>query len=161
MSSLLSLISQVAEWFLFAIALLIPGLIATTFWTPFLASERLRVLFRILPPTDSMLFSYIIAGIFASLPFIISFLIILAVGDMDNAQFSNRLINTSMLLFMGYTMGLPFIGVILLPRIGVDWDPHNYSVSTWILLALGGAWYATLFTIPLAAFAFLLALPTG
>ena len=108
-----------------------------------------------------MLFSYIIAGISASLPFIIDFLIILAVGDMYNAQFSNRLINTSMLFFMGYTIGLPFIGVILLPRIGVDWDPHNYSVSTWILLALGGAWYAILFTIPLAAFAFLLALPTG
>ncbi|ADI73287.1 conserved hypothetical protein [Methanohalobium evestigatum Z-7303] len=161
MSSLLLFINQVAGWFLFAIILIIPGIIAATFWTPFLVSERLRALFRKLPPTNSVFSSYIIAGISASLPYIIGFLVILAVGDVDNTQVSNSLITMSLLLFMVYTIGLPFIGVILLPRIGVDWDPHNYSVSTWILLAAGGAWYAILFTIPLAAFAFLLALPTG
>lgn len=143
---------------------LVPGLVATALWAPFLAAVRVRSLFRSLPPSGSVLPSYLIVGVAASLPYVLGVAVVLVTVDPNGAgpaTWSNALLNLTVLLFVAYAVGVPVVGTAVLPRAGVDWDPTGYGASTWLLLAGGGAWYALLFAVPLVLVSLLFALPGG
>lgn len=146
------------------VALLLPGTVATVLLAPFLVSKRVRSLFRSLPPTQSIVLSYGLVGIGASVPFIVGFGTIVLTIDPNGAgpvPLSNAIFTLTILLFVGYTIGTPVLGTMLVPRLGYDWDPMDYSVSTWLILAGGGAWYALIFSIPLIIVSLVFALPGG
>ncbi|WP_424000969.1 hypothetical protein ACOZ4I_15085 [Haloarcula salina] len=160
-----SLLDTVSGWLTFGLSLLVPGVVASVCWLPFLLAKRLRALFRSLPPTESLAPSYALSGIGASLPFVVGTLVVLATVDTAGrggaVRLSKPLFTMSLLLFGAYTAGLPVIGVLGLPRAGIDWDPTGYGASTWLVLAGGGAWYALLFAVPLALASIVAALPGG
>jgi hypothetical protein len=64
-------------------------------------------------------------------------------------------------LTIAYVVVLPVVASVGLPRVGIDWDPTNYGLGTWLLLVGAALWYSAIFVVPLAFFAFVLALPTG
>lgn len=165
MALLQSVLGRLAGWLTFVASLLVPGVVAAVLWTPFLIAKRVRSLFEALPPRESLVPSYVVACVGASLPFVVGALIALVTSDVAAAdggiQLSNRLFTLSLALSVAYTAGLPLVGVIGLPRAGVDWDPTGYGASTWLILAAGGAWYAFVFALPLVAFALVLGLPGG
>jgi hypothetical protein len=64
-------------------------------------------------------------------------------------------------LTITYVIVLPLVAGVGLPRIGLDWDPTNYGLGTWLLLIGAVLWYAAIFAVPLMFAAFVFALPTG
>jgi hypothetical protein len=138
-----------------------PGLVAAILWSPVLLSSRIRSLFDGLPPVRSTIASYLLVAIALSLPFVIGTGIVFTTTSTEGAAVSNALLNMTFVLTIAYVGVLPLTSVVGLPRIGIDWDPTNYGFSTWLLLVCVVLWYAAVFVIPLAFFAFILALPTG
>lgn len=165
MVPLQSLSAQIAGLLGLVAALLVPGAIATVCWTPFLLAGRLRSLFESLPPTESLVPSYVLAGLGGSLPFVAGLLAVFATGASNDpqagAQLSNSLIDVAVVGTVGYAAGLPVAATLGLPRAGIDWDPTGYGVSTWLLLAAGGLWYALVFAVPLLLLGIVFALPGG
>ncbi|QHS15697.1 hypothetical protein GWK26_00240 [haloarchaeon 3A1-DGR] len=149
------------EWATFAGFLVVPGLIATLLWSPFLIVDRIRSLLAALPPTGSVLPTYLLAGVGGSIPYIIGAAVVVTTVDTAGVAWSNAFINVAVLLFVGYAVGVPVVTNVALPRLALDWDPTGYGPSTWVLLAAGGASYALLFSIPFVVVSFLLALPGG
>ncbi|GAB3673801.1 hypothetical protein [Halopiger thermotolerans] len=156
-----ALVAALGRWLTFGALLLVPGLVATALWTPFLLSNRLQALFRSLPPAGRTLPTYVFGGIAASIPYLAGILRILALVDSSGAAWSNAFLTLCFQLGVLYVVGLPFLCAVGLPRLGVDWDPTGYGWRTWSLLVAGGAWYALLFTIPLALLSLAFALPGG
>ena len=138
-----------------------PGLVAAVLWSPILLSSRVRSLFDRLPPARSTIASYLLVAIGLSIPFVIGTGIVFTTTSTEGAALSNALLNMAFVLTIAYMGVLPLTSVVGLPRIGLDWDPTNYGLSTWLLLVCVVLWYAAVFVIPLAFFAFILALPTG
>lgn len=151
---------ELVGWLWAVVALLVPGVVATAFWTPFLAAGRIRALFDVLPPSGSVLPSYVLAGLAASVPFLVAVFGVLAAGG-SGADLSSGLLTRALLLTVAYTAGLPLVAGLLLPRLGVDWDPTGYGPSTWLLLAAGGCCYALLFAVPIVLLSVVFALPGG
>ena len=164
MVPLQSLSTQIADWLGLVATLLAPGVVATVLWTPFLVAKRVRSLFRTLPPTESLLPSYVLAGLCGSIPFVGGLLAVFASGASNDpqtgAQLSNSLIDVAVVGTIGYAVGLPVVAALGLPRAGLDWDPTDYGASTWLLLAVGGVWYALVFAVPLVLLGVVFALPT-
>lgn len=140
-----------------------PGAVATLFWVPFLASSRLRALFRRLPPSGSLYLTYPAVGLGASLPYVLGVGIALAVVEVDGpqggARMANAILDVIVPVSLGYVVGIPVVGAVGLPRLGVDWDPTGYGLATWLLLFFGAVWYAALFAVPLFVFAIIAAYP--
>jgi len=163
MVPLQALLDQLSGWVYSVAFLLVPGAVATVCWTPFLLSGRLRALFAELPPFDSPYATYGLVGLAASLPFVVGVGAALVGVDTEGpragGRMANAILTTVLPLSVGYVVGAPLVGVLGLPRVGVDWDPTGYGVSTWALLAAGGAWYAAVFAVPLTLFSLVLAFP--
>ncbi|APW99552.1 hypothetical protein CHINAEXTREME_18030 [Halobiforma lacisalsi AJ5] len=153
-------VENAVGWLLLAASLLVPGAIAALLWTPFLLSSRIRTLFVRLPPSGSLLPSYALVGVAASLPFVLGPLVAVTRAGPD-ALWGPAILGVTAVLFVGYAAGTPLVGALALPRLGIDWDPHGYDASTWALLGAGGAWYAALFAVPLAVLGLVLSLPGG
>lgn len=137
------------------------GLVVTVLWSPILMIGRVRALFRRLPPTQSLIGSYVPVAIGLSLPFVIGSGIVITTTSTEGAAVSNALLQTVVVITLAYAVLLPTVAVIGLPRAGVDWDPTGYGIGTWLLLVGVSLWFAFIFAVPLALFAFVLALPTG
>ena len=138
-----------------------PGIVAAVLWSPILLSSRIRSLFDRLPPVRSTIASYFLVAIALSIPFVIGTGIVFTTTSTEGAALSNALLNMTFVLTIAYVGMLPLTSVVGLPWIGIDWDPTNYGLGTWLLLVCVVLWYAAVFVIPLAFFAFILALPTG
>lgn len=156
-----SVAERAVGWLAFAAALLVPGVVATALWSPFLLSDRIESLFAALPPFDTPAPSYVLFGTGASLPYVAGFLAVLATVDPDGAAVSDALLSVGLTLSVLYVAGLPALCVFVLPEVGIDWDRTGYGWSTWALLIAGSAWYAALFAVPIAAASLVLALPGG
>lgn len=155
-------LGQVVGIVTFVVALLAPGVVATVCWTPFLAAKRIRTLLETLPPTRSLLPTYLLVGVGGSIPYVAGFLAILTSdAPPEHGMLSARLLTMTLLLGVSYTIVPPLVGVHGLPRAGIDWDTTDYGASTWALLAAGGAWYATLFGVPLVGLSLVFVLPGG
>ena len=137
-----------------------PGLVGAVLWSPILLVGRLRSLFSRLPPRGSTAGSYLLVAVGLSLPFVIGTGVVLATRSTEGAAFSNTLLGMVFGLAIAYVIALPLIAGVGLPRLGLDWDPTDYGVGTWLLLVGAALWYATVFVVPLALFAIVLALPT-
>lgn len=154
-----------SEWLTTLAILSAPGAAATLLWTPFLAARRVRSLFRELPPTESLVPTYVLVGLGASVPFVAGFFGLLVGTDVDvqggGMLLSKRLFTMTLLLTVGYTVGTPLVGILGVRKAGVDWDPTGYGATTWLLLAAGGLWYALVFAVPLVLSSIVLGLPGG
>lgn len=139
---------------------LAPGVVAMVLWSPILLSERLRALFRQVPPTTSVLVSYVLVALVLSLPFLGSALFALSQSAANGAALSNAILDAVVKLAIVYILGLPVIAGVGLPRIGIDWDPTRYRASTWVLLVVSMVWYVAVFAIPLVLLSIVFALPT-
>lgn len=145
---------DLGEWVLFSRNLLIPGVVAMVLWSPFLLSERIRQLFQRLPPTDSLLPTYVLVGIATSLPYVLGL-----VWALTRAESGKMIFTVAIGVTICYIVALPLVGVLGLPRSGIDWAPTGYGWQTWLLLVGGAVWYALLFTVPLTIFSLIFSLP--
>lgn len=150
-----------AGWLAFLALALVPGLVTTLLWAPFLAATRIRSLFEALPPVGRLLPTYVLACVGASVPYVAGLLLVLATVDPAGAGLSNAILDVTLQLSLLYVVGFPLAGALVLPRLGVDWDPTGYGTSTWGLLVAGGVWYAVLFAVPLVGLSLVFALPGG
>jgi hypothetical protein len=108
-----------------------------------------------------MIVSYLLVAIALSIPFVIGTGVVFTTTSTEDAVLSNTLLDLAFGLTIAYVSVLPLTAVVGLPRLGLDWDPTDYGLGTWLLLVVVVLWYAAVFVIPLALFAFILALPTG
>lgn len=160
MTTVLSLGSQVGSILGLLAVVLLPGLIAAVLWSPFLLSSRIQSLFASLPPRESTLVTYTVAAVGASLPFWLgSLAAIVGTEGASGAVMANAILDVIVPLAVVYVVGFPTIAIVVLPRVGVDWDPTGYGTGTWALLLVGGGWYAAMFAVPLFLVAVVLALP--
>lgn len=159
--ALQSLVRQFGSWLAVAVGLLVPGLVATLLWAPFLVVKRIRTLFTALPPTNGFVLTYVLVTLGASIPFVAGFVGTIVFVDPAGAAWSNALFTLTLLLFGVYSVGLPVVSIFGLPRVGIHWDPTGYGWSTWALLVVGSVWYATLFAAPIIVVSIVFALPGG
>ena len=151
---------QLIYWGSVLLFAMLPGVFAAVLWSPILLSGRLRALFRRLPPTDSTVVGYTIVAVGLSIPFVIG----VGMGTTGSAQsvdVANALLNVVFGIGILYLLGLPVSAVVGLPRADIDWDKTGYGLGTWAVVVIATLWYVILFVVPVALFAFLLALPTG
>lgn len=137
-----------------------PAVIAIVCWSPILVSSRLRALFRQLPPTNSVLGSYVLVGLALSLPFLAGSFWAFSQPAGPDAAISNAILDVVVTLAIVYLLCLPVLAGVALPRIGIDWDPASYRASTWTVLVAATGWYVAVFALPLVALAIVFALPT-
>lgn len=148
-------------WLMLALVLLLPGMIATLLWAPFLLAGRIRALFEALPPRGSLVPSYVAIGLGASLPYVLGVLGIMLALPSEGAAWSNAILTLIQWVSVVYLLILPGVAILGLPAVGIDWDPTGYGATSWALLAVGTLWYALLFAIPLFVLAVLFAWPGG
>jgi hypothetical protein len=150
------------EWLTLLVLVLGPGLVATVLWSPVLASSRLRTLFRALPATTSTGVNYVLTALVLSAPWVVglgwTFARVGARTGTD-AVSGEPLMDVAGQLGLLYLVGLPVVAGAGLPWLGLDWDPTDYGVGTWLRLVVAGAWYAALFAVPAFAFGVIVSLP--
>jgi hypothetical protein len=139
----------------FAVSVLQLGALGTVFgvgaaavWTPFLSSSRVRTLFATIGRSDNWPASYLVVltGIGTA-----EFLLFAAVGLLGDALYSlpgtdtpaeNAFFWQGLLVGYGICLLLLWvIPVVILPRVGIDWDSHEYDMTTKALLGAGVLWY--------------------
>lgn len=140
---------------------LFPGLVAAGLCAPFLAVERVRALFRALPPAGRTLPSFVAASVALSVPYLAGVGLTVALVESAGPGWSEGFLLTALFAGIAPVVLAPVIAVIGLPRLGLDWDPTGYGPSTWGVLLAGGLWYAFVAAVPLVALAIGMALPGG
>jgi len=156
-----ALVDAAIGWLWTLALFLFPGLVAAGLGAPFLAAERLRSLFRALPPDGRILTSYVGVSIALSVPYLAGVVLTVARAAEAGPAWSSGFLLTTLLCGIGVGLVAPAVAVIGLPRLGVDWDPTGYGPSTWGLLLAAGLAYAVAAAIPLVALAIGMALPGG
>ncbi|UIO99787.1 hypothetical protein Hbl1158_14890 [Halobaculum sp. CBA1158] len=156
-----SLVADAVGVFWLVAFALVPGVVASILWTPFLLARRIRSLFAALPPSGSAVPSFVIAGIGGSLPYVAVVAGVIGAVDPEGAAWSNALLGAVVPLSAAYVLGGPVVAALVLPRIGIDWDPTGYGPSTWALSLVASAWYAATLATPIVLMAFVFALPGG
>ncbi|WP_241964452.1 hypothetical protein [Halorubrum sp. 48-1-W] len=156
-----SLVGSAVGWLWTLVLFAVPGLVAAVLWTPFLAVARFRALIRALPPRGRVGPSYVGVALALSVPYLAGVLLTVALVDSAGPGWSNGFFTTALVASGVVALGGPVVAAVGLPRLGVDWDPTGYGVSTWALLVAAGLWYAVVATVPLLALAVVLALPGG
>lgn len=153
-------VRQLGEWLGVVLLLVTPGVFVAAIWCPFLLSNRLRTLFRRLPFTDSLLVNYLLVMIGLSLPWTGGTGLAFARTPAEDALLANALLDVVFPLSILNLVGLPVGAILVLPRLGIEWVPPDHRGTTWLLLALGAAWYAVVFAAPLFVMSLIFALPT-
>lgn len=156
-----SVAGDVTGWLLTLALFVLPGVVAAVCWAPFLIAARFRALFRALPPAGRLVPSYVGVALALSIPYLAGLLLTVGLVDSAGAAWSNALVETALVGGVLVTVVAPALAVIGLPRLGVDWDPTGYGVSTWALLVAAGLWYAVVAAVPLVALAVVFGLPGG
>jgi len=156
-----AVLDSVVGWLWTLALFLFPGLVAAGLCAPFFAAERLRALFRALPPAGRLLTSYVGVSVGLSVPYLAGLLLTVGLVDSAGPGWSEGFLDTA--LFGGVLVGFvaPALAALGLPRLGVDWDPTGYGPGTWGLLLAAGLWYALVAAVPLVALAIGMALPGG
>lgn len=150
---------DISAWVTLLVLVLLPGVVATIFWSPMLASKRLRALFRHLPITDSTVMNYVLTALVLSIPWLIGIgWVFQQIGAQDGAN-GAVFLTAATLIALVYIIGLPLVAGFGLPRLGIDWDPANYSVGTWAMLLGSSLWYSLIFTVPMFLFGIIMSLP--
>jgi hypothetical protein len=154
-----AVVDAVIGWLWTVALFLVPGLVAAGLCAPFLAAERLRALFRALPPTGRVLPSYLVASVGLSVPYIAGVVLAIARAAEAGPAWSSGFLLTALCGAFLLVLIAPAVAALGLPRLGVDWDSTGYGPSTWLLLVGAGAAYALVAAVPLVALAIGMALP--
>jgi len=125
-----AVVDSVVGWLWTLALFLFPGLVAAGLCARF-AAERLRELFRALPPNGRLLTSYVGVSIALSVPYLTGVVLTVTLAGEAGPAWSEGFLVTA--LFGGIGVGLvaPAVAVIGLPRLGTDWDPTGYGPGTW------------------------------
>lgn len=155
-----ALLREVMAWGSVLGVVLVLGSGAAVLWSPVLASTRVRALFRELPLSNWTVVNYVVTAITLSIPWV--FGVAWAFHRLEATQVTDGAVflNVSTLLTVTYVVLIPLGACCGLPRIGIDWDPSGYSVSTWLLLVVGSLWYSAIFTIPMFLIGIIISMPT-
>jgi hypothetical protein len=140
---------------------LFPGVVAAGLCAPFLAADRLRALFRALPPAGRVLPSYLGVSVGLSVPYLAGVVLTVSRAAEAGPAWSEGFLLTALLGAVTVGFVAPGFTVLGLPRLGLDWDPTGYGPSTWLLVVGAGLWYAAVAAVPLVALAVGMALPGG
>jgi hypothetical protein len=151
---------QLSEFASLVLIAVLPGLVETVVCLPVLLSTRVQALFRSLPPTESMSFSYVGVIFSLSVPFILGVIAAFRFDTLRTPVY-DVLTQVASLVSLGYIAVLPVAATFGLPRYGIDWDPTGYGIKTWGVMLLSTLWYVTWLILPLLLISALLALPTG
>jgi hypothetical protein len=143
-----------------ALTAALPAFVETVLCLPILLSTRARALFRSLPPTESVVLSYLSTMFSLSIPFVVA---VVAAFGFDGWQrpIYDVLTQVASLVSLSYIVVLPIAATVGLPRYGMDWDPTGYGIRTWVVMLLSTLWYVIWFMLPIMLISALLALPTG
>ena len=160
-SAVPALVGTAVGWLWTVALLLFPGLVAAVLCAPFLAAERLRALFRALPPRGRVLPSYVAVSVGLSVPYVVGVFLTVWLVESAGPGWSEGFLDTALFGAVLVALVAPAVAVLGLPRLGVDWDPTGYGYSTWLLLVGAGLWYAVVAAVPLVALAIGMALPGG
>ena len=145
----------------FALLIGVYGLLIGVFWSPFLAAERLRELFAVLPPSEwrvnyalwiplpALVWGFLFGGVLSvSLdvrpPTQASEIYVAGIDGIVVATL------VSLLLW-------PILLLYVLPGSGLDWDRNKYAPKTIILVVGSLLWYLVFLTGP----AYILSLVAG
>ncbi|WP_066418608.1 hypothetical protein [Halorubrum aethiopicum] len=156
-----SLVDGAVGWLWTIVLFALPGLAAALVWSPFLIAARFRALMRALPPRGRLVPSYVGVALALSVPYLAGVLLTVTLVDTAGTGWSDGFLKTALAGGGVVAVGGPAVAAAGLPRLGVDWDPTGYGVSTWALLVAAGLWYAVVAAIPLVALAVGTALPGG
>lgn len=152
-------LADVSGWLTLLALVLGPALVATIFWSPMLASEQLRSLFRQLPLTTHLVVNYVLTSLVLSLPWLLGLGVVFqTIGSQRNPQ-GEVFVSVAMLLGFCYVVGLPLLAGVVLPWLGIDWDSTGYSLGTWLLLGVSGLWYSAIFAVPMILMGIIIELP--
>lgn len=154
-------LSQAASLALLLAVSVGPSLVAMGLWSPFLLSGRLRSLFRALPPTDSLMPSYVVVGVGLWVPYLVGLVwALVETTGTTGVRTANALLDVAFPVSAVYLVGLPTVAVHGLGRAGIDWDPAGSGMTTWVLLVAGAAWWVVLLGGPVFVLSLVMALPT-
>lgn len=137
------------------------GFLASFVLLPFLAGHRLRSLFETVGPTSHWASDYFISMTVIGGGEIAVFAIIVNVIGIQyaNPMVVQRLVlYASVALFLGYVITLCLVPLLVLPRLGIDWDGNGYDPMTIGLVCIAVLWYH-IGTILLSPYAFDLLAP--
>lgn len=154
MTILQAFLDEVVEYVTVFGFLLLVGAVVTICWSPFLLSKRFRQLFERLPPFESLYLTYSVVSLGAAVPYLLGLVVALSVADTGRALFTVVIAVSS-----SYLVAIPILAAVVLPWVGVDWDPTGYGLSTWALLLAGAVWYTALFAVPLTIISVVFSLP--
>lgn len=152
-------IGELASLALLLAAAFLPGLVAALCWSPFLLSDRLRALFRRLPPGGRAGSTYLLLAVGGGLPYVVVGVWALSRGAAGDAAAANALLDVLVTVSLAYVLLAPVLAGVVLPGLGCDWDPTDYGAGTWALLVAGSCWYAVLLSAPLFLVAVVVAFP--
>lgn len=120
------------------------GFLASFVLLPFLAGHRLRSLFATVGPTNHWASDYLISmtvigwGEIAVFTFTVNVIGI----EYANPMLTEQLVlYASVALFLGYVITLCLVPLLVLPRLGIDWDENDYDLKTIGLVGIAVLWY--------------------
>jgi hypothetical protein len=120
------------------------GFLASFVLLPFLVGHRLRSLFTTVGPTNHWVSDYLILmtligggeiGVFA------------LTVDVIGIEYANPIVIEQLVLYASvalcliYVTTLCLIPLVVLPRLGIDWDEHDYNMRTVGLITTAVLWY--------------------
>lgn len=132
------------------------GLFTSLVPVPFLVGRRLRSLFAVVGPADRWVDNYLLVMTIIGGGEIALFALtadVIAIEYSDPALIERFIQFASVALLLGYIVVLGLISLVVLPRLGIDWDENGYDGRTIGLVGGALLWYHA-GTILLSPFAF-------
>jgi hypothetical protein len=120
------------------------GFLASFVLFPFLVGHRFRSLFATVGPTDYWMGNYILImtiigggeiGLFALT------IDLIGVEYANPAVVEQFVLYASVALFLGYVTVSWLLALVVLPRLGIDWDENDYNLRTVGLISAAVLWY--------------------
>lgn len=132
------------------------GFLASFVLLPFLVGHRLRSLFATIGPTNHWASDYLILMTVIGGGEIAVFAVTVNVIGIQYANpmvVEQLVLYASVALFVGYIVALCLVPLLVLPRLGIDWDENDYDLRTIGLVCIAVLWYH-IGTILLSPYAF-------
>jgi hypothetical protein len=120
------------------------GFLASFVLLPFLVGHRLRSLFATVGPTNHWASDYFVLMTVIGGGEITVFAVTVNVIGIQYANpmvVEQLVLYASVALFVGYVVALCLLPLVILPRLGIDWDKNAYDVRTIGLVCIAVLWY--------------------
>jgi hypothetical protein len=120
------------------------GFLASFVLLPFLVGHRLRSLFTTVGPTNHWVSDYLILMTLIGGGEISVFALtvdLIGIEYADPMVLEQLILYASVALCLVYVTTLCLIPLVVLPRLGIDWDKNDYDVRTIGLVITAVLWY--------------------